>query len=338
MAVGCLRCGDVVPNADRAFLLGRFARRPAPPRRPNWLRFGAVVTAVALAAAGVSYAPWPAAVTAPAIVDYSSSVPIRAASDGFIREVYVTSGDHVEEGQILAILRNDELEVQLADLELRIQQSLVRSRRYQGHSEIAASQAEAKVRESMEKQRDELSAEVDELVVRAPIAGHVVGRGIVSLRGVHVEKGTLLLEIGNERFKELRLSVDQDHVDRFGARVGGKINVRLPGQGSFTSSLTSLEPSASVEPPHPALCAPFGGPLTVCRKETSADREEAVEHELIEPRFDGKVCLSGPESKRLCAGQIAVVSFRDAKENVGTHLYRLVFDWVRRRQAPTGNG
>ncbi len=320
------------------FRFCRDALRAGPPRRPKWLRLGAVVTGVVLVAAGVSYTPWPAAVTAPAIVDYSSSMPIRAASDGFVREIRVASGDFVEKGQILAVLRNDELKVQLADSELRIQQSLVRSRRYQGHSEIAAFQAEAKVREAMEKQRNELRAEVRELVVRAPIAGHVLGRGIVSLQGMYVEKGTLLLEIGNVECKELHLSVDQDHVDRFAARVGGEINVRLPGQGSFTSSISSIDPSATVRPPHPALCAPFGGPLTVCRKETSTDREEAVQYELVEPRFVGTVCLDGSESKRLRAGQIAVVSFRDGQENVGSHLYRIVSDWVRRRQAPTGNG
>jgi putative peptide zinc metalloprotease protein len=314
------------------------ALRAGPTRRPNWFRFATVVTVVTVTVVALAHVPWPAAVRAPAIVEYSSLTPIRTASDGFVREIHVSGGDFVEKGQILAVLQNDELELRLADLELRIEQSVIRSRQYQGNSEIATLQAESAIREAMETQRDELRAEVEKLTVRAPKAGNIIGRGIASFQDMYVEKGTKLLEIGDGDQKELRVSVAQDDVDRFAVCVSGKINVRLPGQGSFTSSLASVSPSANVEPPHPALCSPFGGPLTVCRKKASASPEGDVRHELMEPRFIATVPLGGREGKLARAGQIGVVSFRDGQESVGTHLYRIVSDWIRRRQGSPGNG
>jgi len=314
------------------------ALRAGPTRRPNWFRFAAVMTCVTASAAALANAPWPAAVRAPAVVEYSSLSPIRAGSDGFVREIRVTGGDFVEEGQVLAVLENEELEMRLADLDLRIEQSLLRSRQYQGHSEIATLQAEAVAREAIEKQRDELRTEVGNLVVRAPKAGRIIGRGLASLQGMYAEKGTKLLEIGNQQQKELRISVAQEEVDRFADRVGGNVNVHLPGQDLFASSLASISPSASIEPPNPALCAPFGGPLTVCRKETSTGPAKDMQHEFIEPRFVGTVCLGGREGRCLRAGQTGFVSFHDGQDNVGTHLYRIVSDWVRRRRGSSGEG
>lgn len=317
---------------------GWSALRASPMRRPNWFRFAVVSICITVTAVALANAPWPASVTAPAIVEYSSLTPIRAGSDGFVREIRAAGGDVVEEGQVLAVLENEDLEMRLADLELRIEQSLLRSRQYQGHSEIAALQAEIVARETIEKQRDELRAEVRKLVVRAPITGRIIGRGLGSLRGMYAEKGTKLLEIGNQQHKELRISVAQDDVDRFADRVGGKVHVRLPGHRVFESSLASISPSASLAPSHPALCAPFGGPLTVCRKEASTGPAKDMQHEFIEPRFAGTVCLDSGEGRRLHAGQTGFVSFHDRQEDVGTHLYRIVSDWVRRRRGSSGDG
>ena len=320
---------------------GRRALRAGPTRRPNWFRLAAVLTSVTMVVAALAGASWPAAVRAPAFVEYAPLTVIRAASDGFVEEIFVSGGQSVKEGQVLAVLQNRELRAQLADVELRIDQSRIRSRQHQGDSEIAMLQAEAAARDAMEKQRDELRREVDGLTIRAPRSGKIIGRNLASLRGMYAEKGTQLLEIGNEEHKELRLSVAQDDIDRFADRRGQQIHVRLPGKESFLCSLTSISPSASVEPPHPALCAPFGGPLTVCRKASSADHAspaDDLKHELIEPRFTGTVRLERHHGQRLRAGQIGVVTFHDGRETIGAHLHRIVSDWVQRRQGLPGGG
>ena len=318
---------------------GRRALRAGPTRRPNWFRLAAVLTSATMVAAALAGASWPAAVHAPAFVEYAPLTVIRAASNGFVEEIFVSGGQSVKEGQVLAVLQNRELQVQLADVELRIEQSRIRSRQHQGGTEIAMLQAEAAARDAMEKQRDELRREVDGLTIRAPRPGMIVGRNLASLRGMYAEKGTQLLEIGNEEHKELRLSVAQDDIDRFADRAGQQIHVRLPGQESFSCSLTSISPSASVESPHPALCAPFGGPLTVCRRAAPADPASSTDdaqHELIEPRFTGTVRLERHHGQRLRAGQVGVVTFHDGRETIGAHIHRMVSDWVKRRQGPPG--
>jgi multidrug resistance efflux pump len=291
---------------------------------------------MALGAVVLMTVPWPAAARAPAFVEYAPPVVIRADSAGFVHDVLVRGGQVVEEGQVLAVLGNDELTAQLADLELRIEQSKIRSRQHQKKQEMAAFQAEAAVREALEKQRDEVRIQVQQLTVRAPESGNVIGWRLEALRGVYLEEGDKLLEIGSDDRKEIRVSIAQDDLDRFQGQVGRPVDVSLPGHDSLACTLTKISPRATLEPENVALCAPLGGPLTVCRKEVSADAESNTHYEFLAPRFTGFVQLDATQSKRLHAGQTGAVSFGDRKQAIGPHLYHLLTRWVQRRLQRSG--
>ena len=115
--------------------------------------------------------PWPGVVRAPAIVDYSPLEIVRAGSSGFVQEIKFENGQFVRQGDVLVRLENEQLEAELAELELEIQDVQVLCRVHQQDGRLAAYQAEVKHRESLEKQRRQKQNEVDQLVVRAPISG-----------------------------------------------------------------------------------------------------------------------------------------------------------------------
>lgn len=201
---------------------------------------------------------------------------------------------------------------------------------------MAAFQAETAAREALEKQRDEVRTQVEQLTVRAPEAGKIIGRRLEALRGVYLEEGDKLLEIGNDKQKEIRLSIAQNDLDRFQSQVGKPVDVSLPGHDALACTLTKISPRATLEPEHDALCAPFGGPLTVCRKQASDDADVNTHYEFLTPRFTGSVQLDAPQSKRLHAGQTATVSFGGCIEAIGPHLYHQLTRWVQRRLRGSG--
>ena len=86
--------------------------------------------------------------------------------------------------------------------------------------ELAAFQAEEKELDALRKQHDEQSAEVELLLVRAPIDGTIILRDPDALLGTYASAGTEIVSIGDEQNKELRLV---DHAGRLGhvCRCGG---------------------------------------------------------------------------------------------------------------------
>ena len=76
----------------------------------------------------------------------------------------------------------------------------------------------------------------------------------------------------------------------------------------------------------------MGGPLAVKPAARTEETAEKPEHkcELISPVFQGKAALTADESRRLCAGQLATVSFRTEEETIAMRIYRNVVRWVGR--------
>ena len=134
--------------------------------------------------------PWPGTVQAPAVVQYTPKTVVRAISPGFVSEVCIHDGQIVENGDKLFVLRNEQLEQQLADLKLAIKQSEIKRRMLRQKVELAASQAESKNREALQKRLHEKNDEVSNLTIHASADGKIIGRSLDSLLGTYVSRGT----------------------------------------------------------------------------------------------------------------------------------------------------
>ena len=78
--------------------------------QPRRLRFLAATGAIgSVLTVALVCVPWPCAYRAPAMVEYAPLAIVRAASDGFVREVQVEIGQKVERGQVLVALENEQL-------------------------------------------------------------------------------------------------------------------------------------------------------------------------------------------------------------------------------------
>jgi putative peptide zinc metalloprotease protein len=300
--------------------------------QPQRWRFFGIVGGATAALAFLLGLPWPGQVVAIGVVDYEPLEIVRAASPGFLRTMHVRSGQIVRAGQPLAILENTAAESELADLQIAIEQSEVRSRMLQGNQDYAHAQVEEKNRESMRRQHIELEEKVAGLSLRAPINGRVVGRELETLTGQFLESGATVLALGREDQKSIRVSISQQDADFFLRQVGKPPRVRIRGRLRQVrgAQLTKVDPRASRNLPYAALAAPCGGPLAVVPRSDSEGVTESA-YELVEPHFQATVTLPEEEAVELRAGQLARIGLAAADESIGAHLATILRRWMRRR-------
>ncbi len=265
-------------------------------------------------------------------MEYKPLLVIRNYSPGFVRKIEVRSGQAVDAGQVIAVLTNDELECETAELQKEIDIARLTIRTLQHKEEIAALKAEQQKLEALEKKRDEKIKQASRLVVRAPVSGTIVSRQPELLLGKYLSEGSEVVLLGDENFKEVRVAVDQDDADAFFAQVGKTVTIRA-GERVFKNTLSQIEPRASLEPLHPALAAVKGGPLPVRRKtnESPDKKDEAgpESYELLVPQFAGEVKLSLDQSLLLAAGQRTQVSFTPQGQSIGDFLFNRFQRWCR---------
>jgi biotin carboxyl carrier protein len=268
------------------------------------------------------------------IVDYSPPTIVRSACPGFVEEVKVRDGQPVEEGQTLLVIENEELHVELSGLRTKIEQSELQERMYRQNGEIAKAQAEAAKGRSLEQKLEEVQKQVDGLVVRAPLAGKVVGRGLDTLPGRYLAVGDEILVIGKENCKEIVMAAAQDDINSYNSQINHPVKVRISGDEgrSFDASLAKIDPRANVRPPHPALGADAGGSLPVKPQQPSKDSKRP-ESELLDPCFSGTVSLTPEQSLQLHAGQRATVLFSSSEQSWAGRLVMKVRKWIDDRLA-----
>jgi putative peptide zinc metalloprotease protein len=277
--------------------------------------------------------PWPGGAVAPAVVEYAPLRVVRAYSPGFVKEIRFAAGEEVKQGQVLAILGNDALEVELADLKLALEDSLLNLRICRNKQDNAGRKAELERYDSIRKQLREKLEQVARLTVRSPVGGKILTRQPESLLGRYLRSGNELVAIGDEFRKELRISISQDNANTFLDHAGQEVQVHVRGGARFSGKLARIEPRASLEPAHPALTASEGGPLPVKPKDAASqeDGSTAPGYELLVPRFTGQVALTAAQSLLLGAGQRGVVSVGGSESSIGVHVYILLTRWCRDR-------
>ena len=319
-----------VPTAR---FVARVLQRSSAPNGTKSMSYPAMGLATILALLLVTTVPSPGTPKAPAVVEYSPLVVVRADSPGFVSDIRVRGGSQVKKGDVLAVLRNDDLEYELADLRFSLEQSRIKSRVHEHKREMAAWQAEAKNFASLQKKYDEKQLQVESLTVRAPASGTVLAHNLSALKGVFLQPGDEFLSLGSETRKELHVALSEDDLSPFKMAVGQPLYVRLPGDHVFQSRLLRIAPRASLECPHSALSAANGGPLAVEAK--VADVEDPLdpqqEHSLLVPHFVGTIELTNEQSLQLKTGQVGVAAVRSHREAIGKHFYRAITRWVRQK-------
>ena len=214
----------------------------------------------------------------------------------------------------------------LSDLELALQQSVIRGRMNRQNDEMAKEQVEIAQQEALNKKIGEARKRTEGFVIRAPADGRVIAQDLDSLPGRYLQEGDQVGLLGQEDCKEVVIAVSQDDVDIFGAHEGvAEVAVRIKSGLVLRGQLAKVEPRGSTALPHPALAAIVGGPLAVKirpQMEKTAD-PSGQSYEALTPVFTGKATLSATQSVQLHAGQLTTISFHTSSETVAARVVQV---------------
>jgi len=232
-------------------------------------------------------------------------------------------------GDILFRLENRELTTEYRDLLLAIEQSNSRHTLLLNKRKLGEAQIELRNRESFEEQLAELQLRVDSLDVRATVSGRLIARRLPERIGMWIEDGEALATIGSDDHKEVLAAIHQQDVDSFTAAVGSKLLIRTTAHGLIEGELIRVSPRATTTPIHDGLTALYDGPLPVKPVETKSN--DALESELIQPRFTATITLPPTLAPQLHAGERSDARLSATRPPAALLAYRAASTWLRDR-------
>jgi len=174
---------------------------------------------------------------------------VRAQSEGWIERVLVRSGDHVLPGQILAVLRNPDLDAKLVQCTAQrslAEQSLFEARRKRDRdaADVAYRNFErldTEVREARVLQGNQL--------VRASAPGEITTLGLEQRAGEFLPQGGLFATISDRRVMRARILVRDWELRDVSAGAPVKLNVRAYPYRTYAGVVREILPAAAQDEP-----------------------------------------------------------------------------------------
>jgi len=228
-----------------------------------WLRLGRWLVPAVLAGVVFAWLPSHYSVTQQAVLVGARSERAGVEVGGVVEGVHVRAGEWVEAGQPLLTLRNSDVEAEVRLADLSFEAARLRQAAVQGSGSLrgmALGPDAALGVEMAATARERAQRNLEQLIVRAPVSGHVATPDIARHEGEYLRAGFSGLRVTDLRRFKLLIPLTEAQAELIdigarvhgydraaGARVEGALTV-LPGQ------------KARWEDYHPGMLAAFGGP------------------------------------------------------------------------------
>lgn len=269
------------------------------------------------------FAPIAQTISLPAIFVPSQITIIYAPASGRLAEVYVTDGETVQPGQVLARLSSHELEqthrqaVMSAELGARAAQIAGLNRRtgaeYRALVE-GAQTAETRVAAAQ--------AALDRLTIRATEGGVIRRNRSTMATGDMMRDGEAMFDLDTGTGATVIAYADEAATARLTTGTGGQFRFDYAPLDELTVTLSEISESPIDTLPYPALASVAGGPLAARPKEEGLVPEAsqyAIQFDLeADPAasgtpFPGAVLLEGERRSRISAlwRSVAAVLLRE---------------------------
>jgi multidrug resistance efflux pump len=236
------------------------------------------------------------------VLEAQEPAVVRPAVPGLVRHVLVRDGDHVERGQVLALMENREAQLRYEQVRDRLR-----------IAELALTQAKLSsdmgVVKEAQLQRDQtyqtlLKAEKDraDLELRAPIAGVVLTPRLQDFVGRHLEPNQDFCLVAP--LERLRAVVPLDQHEVFHVRAGAEAELKVFARMGLFGCRVKNDPLAHIEKDlHPALTTSLGGDVAAEQdakggirpsvKTYQAELEIENSKLLLRPGMSGRVHIFG---------------------------------------------
>lgn len=177
----------------------------------------------------------------------SQELSFPAENSGRVVKVLVDEGDKVHVGQVLAVIKGDQLNIQLQNAKAAYENAQSDAARYDnafktgGVTKQQVDQAKLSLTNA-KAQYDAARINIGDASIKSSINGIVNTRNIEP--GSVVAPGTVLFELVNVSTLKLKVNVDEQHVA--GLKVGSSIKVKASvyPDKEFTGKITFIAPKA----------------------------------------------------------------------------------------------
>ncbi|MCA9126399.1 MAG: HlyD family efflux transporter periplasmic adaptor subunit [Planctomycetales bacterium] len=285
-------------------------------RRPAWF-----IILLAAATCILLLVPAPIQPATPGVVDFRDAQTLHTAAPGFLESLLVASGDIVQQGDVIAILANDEIELscRLKAIEVSSAEEQIRVGRSQG--KLAECQALESKLQSLQLQLAQLTERKEHLIVRAPVSGTLVQLNVAGETGRFLDEGTPLCVLADKSNLEINASATQRDAEVMRSAIGQPVFVWQSGAAKVLGTLQGVDPRGSDALSHPSLAATYGGTIPV-QTEVTNEREQL---QLTNPRFDVSVRFGADQAdaanRWLVSGQRVWVRLPNKQQNLLQGVY-----------------
>jgi len=177
----------------------------------------------------------------------SQELSFPAENSGRVVKVLVDEGDKVHVGQVLAVIKGDQLSIELSNNQASYQNAVTNSQRYEnayktgGVTKQQLDQAKLDL-VNAKARLDQAKINYGDASIKASINGIVNARNIEP--GSVVAPGTVLFELVNVSTLKLKVNVDEQHVA--GLKIGSpiKVTASVYPDKQFNGKVTFIAPKA----------------------------------------------------------------------------------------------
>lgn len=193
-------------------------------------------------------------VSATGTIEPVNSVDVSSKLTGLIKEVRVKENDIVASGQILVVLDDTRLSAQVAQAQARLvnaKASFERMRQLSGIGAIANQQLDAARMEYNVAQAayDESASQLEDTVIRAPVAGTVIGKPIPAGQTVSpgISTPMVLLTIADMSKMQIEALIDESDVGRILVGQQASFTVDAHPDKTFSGVVASISHKANIQ-------------------------------------------------------------------------------------------
>jgi RND family efflux transporter MFP subunit len=209
--------------------------------RSAWLVRGAIAAAVLIAGFAL---PLPSWVSGSAWVKPARPVALRAGTEGTVEEVLVVEGQAVTQGEVVARMRRDELEIDLEEVRAAGQEAKAEAARARSQGDLSTYRArQAKLNELYEREKY-LETELGRTELTVPTSGVVLTPNIERRRGEHLRRGEALLEVADFTTMEIEISLAGHDLERVSIGQPARLKVHAYPQRTFRGQVVRIAPAA----------------------------------------------------------------------------------------------
>lgn len=187
------------------------------------LRLKLIAGAVMLALVTLFLIPLPYHVSAPVRLEGAIQRALVAADDGYIQQVSARPGDAVKQGQVLAELAQQDLQLERSKIESELAQHEGGYSAALAHSDrslLIVNQAKA---DQARSRLDLIGKQIERASIRAPFDGIVISGDLTQSLGSPIQRGGLLMVVAPHERYRLIVEVDERDISEVAVGAAGRI-------------------------------------------------------------------------------------------------------------------